>query len=297
MKWRPASEMPLQCCLLLCLALRAASSIRVVQGPSSRVLVDASAQRSTVAEPESIGTSAPLEPGAADELRLTAEEDRRFIGISPPMPNDLLSLWNQAAEAFGEFQREFVATGVISCNGKRKLEEAAVVLERLAQYALGAEREFILYGRLQDVYAPLARDDSYCAQAACWSLQRAVSPLGSSAYVSNEASESTCWNSAISSAITCLGLGPNMCGANVVVTILKLAAGARILPHCGVTNRRLIMQFALRGSAGVEFTVGDEKRGYGGDGHALVFDDSFEHEVWHGGDRYVILALLRHPDA
>ena len=76
---------------------------------------------------------------------------------------------------------------------------------------------------------------------------------------------------------TGLGLGPNMCGANVVVTILKLAAGARILPHCGVTNRRLIMQFALRGSAGVEFTVGDEKRGYGGDGHALVFDDSFEH--------------------
>jgi len=73
-------------------------------------------------------------------------------------------------------------------------------------------------------------------------LQRAVSPLGSSAYVSNEA-------------------------------------------------------FALRGSAGVEFTVGDEKRGYGGDGHALVFDDSFELEVWHGGDRYVILALLKQPDA
>ena len=88
-------------------------------------------------------------------------------------------------------------------------------------------------------------------------------------------------------------------GANVVVTILKLAAGARILPHCGVTNRRLIMQFALRGSDGVEFTVGDETRGYGGDGHALVFDDSFEHAVWHGGreDRYVILALLKHPDA
>ena len=103
MKWRPAFEMPLQCCLLLCLALRAASSIRVVQGPSSRVLVDASAQRSTVAEPESIGTSAPLEPGAADELRVTAEEDRRFIGISPPMPDDLLPLWNQASEAFGEF--------------------------------------------------------------------------------------------------------------------------------------------------------------------------------------------------
>ena len=205
MKWRPARlQMPLLSCLLLCLVINAASSIRIVQGPSaSRGLVDAaSPQRSTVAEPESIGFSAPLEPGAADELRVTAEEDRQFVGISPPMPKDLLDLWLQGAEAFGEFQREFVATGVISCQGKRKLEEAAVVLERLAQYSLGVEREFILYGRLLDVYAPLARDDSYCAKAASWCLQRAVSPLGSSAYASNEASESTCWNSAISSAIT-----------------------------------------------------------------------------------------------
>ena len=34
-----------------------------------------------------------------------------------------------------------------------------------------------------------------------------------------------------------------------------------------------------------------------GDGHAVVFDDSFEHEVIHDGsdDRYVILIVLKHP--
>ena len=84
----------------------------------------------------------------------------------------------------------------------------------------------------------------------------------------------------------------------MVATVLRLAPGANILPHCGVTNRRLIMQFALRGSDGVTFTVGDEPRSYGGDGHAIVFDDSFEHHVRHDGaeDRYVLFAILKHPD-
>ena len=41
---------------------------------------------------------------------------------------------------------------------------------------------------------------------------------------------------------------------------------------------------------------------YGGlrgeDGLAIVFDDSFEHEVVHRGeqDRYVVLMVLKHPD-
>ena len=30
---------------------------------------------------------------------------------------------------------------------------------------------------------------------------------------------------------------PNLCGTKVVVTLLRLASGATILPHCGVTNR------------------------------------------------------------
>ena len=31
---------------------------------------------------------------------------------------------------------------------------------------------------------------------------------------------------------------PNLCGTPVVATVLRLAPGANILPHCGVTNRR-----------------------------------------------------------
>ena len=60
------------------------------------------------------------------------------------------------------------------------------------------------------------------------------------------------------------------------------------------------MQFALRGSQGVTFTVGEEDRGYGGDGHAIVFDDSFEHSVTHtgeaGGARLVLIVDFLHPD-
>ena len=91
----------------------------------------------------------------------------------------------------------------------------------------------------------------------------------------------------------------NMCGSDTLVTILRLRPSTHILPHCGTTNRRLIMHFALRGSEGVEFRVGDETRGYGKDGNAIVFDDSYEHEVYHGGekDRYILLVVLAHPDS
>ena len=118
------------------------------------------------------------------------------------------------------------------------------------------------------------------------------------------------------------------CGSDTVVTILRLRPGSRILPHCGTTNRRLIMHFALRGADGVAFRVGDNStvlqarnavgvdgdlapgaseeamgggwvRSYGrGDGHAIVFDDSFEHEVIHEGsaERFIVLVVLAHPD-
>lgn len=37
------------------------------------------------------------------------------------------------------------------------------------------------------------------------------------------------------------------CGSDTIVTILRLKPGTHILPHCGTTNRRLIMHFVLRG--------------------------------------------------
>ena len=101
-----------------------------------------------------------------------------------------------------------------------------------------------------------------------------------------------------SSEVCGVGADATVCGTKVVVSIFRLLPGAHVLPHTGVTNRRLIMQYALKGSAGVKFRVGAEFRPYGGDGQAIVFDDSFEHEVVHNGSetRYVLYAVLQHPD-
>ena len=80
------------------------------------------------------------------------------------------------------------------------------------------------------------------------------------------------------------------------VTVFRLKPGARVLPHVGVTNRRLVLQFPLRGWDGVSFRVDDEWRHYA-EGKAMVFDDSFEHEVVHRGleSRFVLYAVLHHP--
>jgi hypothetical protein len=106
----------------------------------------------------------------------------------------------------------------------------------------------------------------------------------------------------------------DQCGSDTIITILRLRPGTHILPHCGTTNRRLIMHFALRGAEGVNFRVGDDgdsldpslfgpRGGWvnsynGGDGSSIVFDDSFEHEVKHNGkaDRFILLVVLKHPD-
>ena len=46
------------------------------------------------------------------------------------------------------------------------------------------------------------------------------------------------------------------------------------------------------------YLLPDESNNLIPDGRAIVFDDSFEHEVIHTGkrDRYVVLIVLKHPD-
>ena len=412
----------------------------------------------------------PLPPGAGSEAEAAARrEDQEFEAVQPPMPEHLLALWRAGSGAYACFQREFhsAGAGALTPSARAALKEAAAHLEQLAGFTLGERREFILYGRLQDVFVPLARELEHCADAASWSLQRALHPLGTNSYAVDEASKTSLWNAGVSAAIgfyrragdqhraqatlelarkhphaathyerldqtplvffpglearpwweprsfslvrklesafadpgsraallaeldaviargglapilspaaplgeagagggeaagnesggtcgaadgaaggatpawselplfdgrvwdegACAALptlrallrgrgsepvdecictapvdaaSPNLCGTNIVVTLLRLAPGAAVLPHCGITNRRLTMQFALRGAEGVEFTVGGEPRGYGGDGKAIVFDDSFEHRVQHRGsqDRYVLYAVLKHP--
>ena len=58
-----------------------------------------------------------------------------------------------------------------------------------------------------------------------------------------------------------------------------LTPGARLRPHCGPTNVRLRVHVGLEVEAGARLRVGNETRAWV-DGGVLIFDDSFEHEVW-----------------
>ena len=68
------------------------------------------------------------------------------------------------------------------------------------------------------------------------------------------------------------------------------SAGSRLQPHCGPTNTRLRIHVGLAVPDGAAMRVGNETRAWVEGGESLIFDDSFEHEVWHNGteDRYVL---------
>ncbi|KAL3916573.1 MAG: hypothetical protein SGPRY_006760 [Prymnesium sp.] len=72
--------------------------------------------------------------------------------------------------------------------------------------------------------------------------------------------------------------GGDKIGPQGQVTVFRLLPGARVLPHVGVTNKRLVLQLPLHGHEGVRVRVDEEWRRYE-EGRAMVFDDSFEHEV------------------
>lgn len=110
--------------------------------------------------------------------------DDEFEAAGPPLPEHLAKMWQRGELAYEEFRAEFHKTGAVSNEAKRRLQEAAEELTALSRYTLGSAREFMLYGRLQDVYAPLARDDAFCSDAASWCIQRAVHASGSDSYAS-----------------------------------------------------------------------------------------------------------------
>jgi aspartate beta-hydroxylase len=81
-----------------------------------------------------------------------------------------------------------------------------------------------------------------------------------------------------------------------VVTLSWLEPGTHIVPHCGSTNAQLRVHLGLRVPEGVSIRVGEEVLRWQ-EGRCIVFDDSFEHEVWHKGDRprVVLLFDVLHP--
>lgn len=72
--------------------------------------------------------------------------------------------------------------------------------------------------------------------------------------------------------------------------------GTHIVPHCGHTNARLRVHLGIRTPPEPRIRVHDTVLAWRA-GECLVFDDSFEHEVWHDGaePRVVLLVDVFHP--
>ena len=77
----------------------------------------------------------------------------------------------------------------------------------------------------------------------------------------------------------------------------KLSAGARIPPHHGVINTRLVCHLPLAVPPGCGFRVGGETRQWE-KGKLLIFDDSIEHEAWNDGssDRIILIFDAWRPE-
>ena len=82
----------------------------------------------------------------------------------------------------------------------------------------------------------------------------------------------------------------------VASRLSRAQPGTHIGAHCGPSNLRLRVHLGLRVPDGCRIRVGDEVRSWR-EGECLVFDDSFEHEVWHEGDadRDVLICDMWHP--
>ncbi|KAL1525974.1 hypothetical protein AB1Y20_020800 [Prymnesium parvum] len=76
-----------------------------------------------------------------------------------------------------------------------------------------------------------------------------------------------------------------------------LTPGTHILQHHGPTNKKLRVQLPIVGAEGSELRVADQLV-RGKEGECILFDDSFEHEAWHRGDktRIVLVFDVWHPD-
>ena len=81
------------------------------------------------------------------------------------------------------------------------------------------------------------------------------------------------------------------------VLFSRLSPGARIPPHAGMLNTRLICHLPLIVPPGCGFRVGGETRQWK-EGELLVFDDTIEHEAWNTGrsDRIILIFDIWRPE-
>ena len=86
-------------------------------------------------------------------------------------------------------------------------------------------------------------------------------------------------------------------GRSPSILFSKLAAGARIPPHHGLINTRLICHLPLVAPPGSWFRVGSDLRQWE-EGQAWAFDDTIEHEAWNdsGQDRTILIFDVWKPE-
>ena len=80
-------------------------------------------------------------------------------------------------------------------------------------------------------------------------------------------------------------------GRSPSILFSRLEPGAKILPHTGLLNSRLICHLPLIVPGGCGFRVGSETREWV-KGKAWAFDDSINHEAWNTSDRTRIILLF-----
>jgi hypothetical protein len=90
---------------------------------------------------------------------------------------------------------------------------------------------------------------------------------------------------------------PHISGASPNAMFSLLAPGARIPPHHGIANTRLVCHLPLIVPAGCWFRVGAERRAWQR-GQAWIFDDTIEHEAANESDalRVILILDIWHPD-
>jgi aspartate beta-hydroxylase len=82
-----------------------------------------------------------------------------------------------------------------------------------------------------------------------------------------------------------------MPGRSPSILFSQLRPGARIPPHCGLVNTRLICHLPLIVPEGCTFRVGNDTRPWE-EGKAWAFDDTIEHEAWNRSDRTRVILLF-----
>ena len=70
-----------------------------------------------------------------------------------------------------------------------------------------------------------------------------------------------------------------------------LRPGAKIAPHTGFMNSRLICHLPLIVPPDCGFRVGNDTRAWE-EGHAWAFDDTIEHEAWNGSDQLRVVMIF-----